>query len=69
MYEYIKGEVVAKKHDYVVVDNAGVGYRIFTSINTMSKLQTHEQTLLYTYLHVREDVMVLYGYAGKEYYL
>ncbi len=66
MYEYIKGEVVAKKHDYVVVDNAGVGYRIFTSINTMSKLQTHEKALLYTYLHVREDVMVLYGFACEE---
>jgi len=66
MYEYIKGEIVSKKHDYVVVDNAGIGYKIFTSINTMSRLQTNEQALLHTYLHVREDIMVLYGFYSEE---
>jgi len=66
MYEYIKGEIVSKKHDYVVVDNSGMGYKIFTSINTMSKLQTNEQALLHTYLHVREDIMVLYGFYSEE---
>lgn len=66
MYEYIKGEIVSKKHDYVVVDNAGIGYKIFTSINTMSRLQKNEQALLHTYLHVREDIMVLYGFYSEE---
>ena len=66
MYEYIKGEVVAKKHDYIVIDNAGIGYKIFTSINTMSKLQTNEHVLLHTYLHVREDAMILYGFFSQE---
>ncbi|MFA5340735.1 MAG: Holliday junction branch migration protein RuvA [Clostridia bacterium] len=66
MYEYIKGEVIAKKHDYVVLDNSGIGYKIFTSINTMSRLKLNDPSLLHTYLHVREDAMILYGFASEE---
>lgn len=66
MYEYIKGKLLAKKHNYIVVENNGIGYKINTSINTMSKLNTSDDVLLYTYLHVREDAMLLYGFSQEE---
>jgi len=66
MYEYIKGNLKAKKHDYVVVENNGIGYKIYTSLNTIMKVKTDEDILLYTYLHVREDAMILYGFASEE---
>jgi len=66
MYEYIKGNLKAKKHDYVVVENNGIGYKIYTSLNTIMKVKTDEDILLYTYLHVREDAMMLYGFSQEE---
>lgn len=66
MYEYIKGKLLAKKHNYIVVENNGIGYKINTSVNTMSKLNTSDDVLLYTYLHVREDAMLLYGFSQEE---
>lgn len=65
MYYYIKGEVVLKESGFVVVDNSGVGYKIFTSGYTLANLNDKTATL-YTYLHVREDVFDLYGFSTNE---
>ncbi|MDR1060278.1 MAG: Holliday junction branch migration protein RuvA [Clostridiales bacterium] len=43
MYAYIKGKLEAKAADYVVVEAAGVGYRIFTSANTLASLPSAPQ--------------------------
>lgn len=67
MYEYIKGSVAAVSADYVVIENNGIGYKIFTSVNSMARLNVNDRDVkLHTYLHVREDIMVLYGFADKE---
>lgn len=65
MYYYIKGEVILKESGFVVVDNSGVGYKIFTSGYTLANLNDKTATL-YTYLHVREDVFDLYGFSTNE---
>lgn len=67
MYEYIKGSIAAIFSDYAVIENNGIGYRIYTSENSMSKFNTGDRdVVMYTYLHVREDIMVLYGFGEKE---
>lgn len=67
MYEYIKGHVAAIGQDYIVLENNGIGYKIFTSVNTMARLSPSDRdVLIHTYLHVREDMMLLYGFADKE---
>lgn len=67
MYEYIKGKVTATGTDYIVIENNNIGFRIFTSVNTMAKVKTDDSNvIIHTYLHVREDIMVLYGFADKE---
>lgn len=67
MYEYIKGKVTSKKTDCVVLEAHGIGYRIYTSLNTISFLgDTQEEVILYTYLHVREDIMALYGFGDRQ---
>ncbi len=67
MYEYIKGIVVATGTDYIVIENNGIGFKIFTSVNTMAKVKINDSNvMMHTYLHVREDIMVLYGFADKE---
>ncbi len=66
MYEYIKGKVAIKHHDSVVIENGGIGYRIFTSLNTLSQLILDQEAQLNTHLHVRDDAMLLYGFVCKE---
>ena len=48
LYEYIKGKFIGINKDYVVIDNNGIGYKIFTSGNTMSQMPpTNSEVLLY----------------------
>ena len=65
MYYYIKGELILKDAGFVVVDNNGIGYKIFTSGYTMTALNEKTVTL-YTHLHVREDIFDLYGFSSRE---
>lgn len=67
MYYYIKGTLVQKGDNYLVVDANGVGYMIYTSLTSLADVgETGRNVTMYTYLHVREDVMDLYGFAAVE---
>lgn len=67
MYEYIKGIFVGINKDYIVVDNNGMGYKIYTSGSTMAKMpKTNESVLLYIKQIVREDFIGLYGFLTKD---
>lgn len=67
MYYYIKGTLVQKGDNYLVVDANGVGYMIYTSLTSLADVgETGRNVTMYTYLHVREDVMDLYGFATIE---
>ncbi len=67
MYYYIKGTLVQKSENYIVVDANGVGYMINTSLTTLNNLDsTGREVTVYTYLNVREDAMELYGFSTQE---
>lgn len=67
MYYYIKGTLVQKSDNYIVVDANGVGYMIYTSLNSMQNGgEVGKKITIYTYLHVREDVMDLFGFTTIE---
>ena len=67
MYYYIKGTLVQKSDNYIVVDANGVGYVIYTSLNSMQNTgEIGKKITIYTYLHVREDVMDLFGFTTIE---
>jgi len=67
MYAYIKGRLEAKGNDYIVIEAAGVGYRINTSLSTIEAAgQTGNEFKAFTHLYVREDIMCLYGFATQE---
>ena len=67
MYYYIKGKLALRGENYIVIDAHGVGYMIYTSLNTIQTvgMQGSEVTV-YTYLNVREDAHELYGFATLE---
>ena len=67
MYEYIIGKYKGINKDYIIVENNGIGYKIFTSGATMSSMPiVDEEVKLYLEQIVREDFLGLYGFDTKE---
>lgn len=67
MFEFIVGDVVSIKEDCIVLNNNGIGYKIFTSTNSMIKLEIGmKNALIYTYFNVREDGVFLYGFTSED---
>ncbi|MBT9134472.1 MAG: Holliday junction ATP-dependent DNA helicase RuvA [Firmicutes bacterium] len=66
MYSYISGMLKHKTPAAAVVDNNGIGYRIFTTGRVLAELSLDEHVTLYTYMHVREDELSLYGFPEAE---
>ena len=65
MYEYIKGYYKGINKDYVIIENNGIGYKIFTSGATMAAMPIiDEEIKLYTKQVVREDFLGLYGFES-----
>ena len=63
MIAFVRGSFVQKSPAVVHVDVNGVGYEVQISLNTYSAIENLQQGLLHTYLHIREDAQVLYGFA------
>jgi Holliday junction DNA helicase RuvA len=61
----IRGEIIEKGDDYLLVDVNGVGYVAYTPTNLLDRLDGGFVTL-YTHLHVRETELTLYGFADRE---
>lgn len=67
MFAYIKGTLEEKGNNYVVVEAAGIGYKIFMSNTSIGKLGGLRETVkVHTYYYVREDNISLYGFVSKE---
>jgi Holliday junction DNA helicase RuvA len=67
MIQRLRGQLVEKDMEGVVVDVGGVGYRASTSSNTLRALPSiGEECVLHTRMVVREDAMLLFGFAGRE---
>ena len=66
MIASVRGEVIVRRPDHVVVDCAGVGYRLAVSANTLRSVpRAGEQALLHTHLVLRDDGMQLYGFGSE----
>jgi holliday junction DNA helicase RuvA len=62
----LRGEVVTRLAGEVVIEAAGVGYRMAVSTETLSKVpQVGQQGRLLTHLVLRDDGMHLYGFATQ----
>ena len=65
MIAFLRGDFVSKTPAQVHVDVAGVGYELQISLHTYSQIQDLDRGLLLTYLHIREDAHVLYGFFDR----
>jgi holliday junction DNA helicase RuvA len=66
MYAFIEGKISEITPASVVIDCRGIGYEISISVNTYSQIKDLENCRLLTHLAVREDAMVLFGFAKEQ---
>lgn len=63
----LRGELLQKEPDLVVLDVGGVGYEILMAPRGLAELPpTGGEVVVHTHLHVREDVMALYGFGSAD---
>jgi holliday junction DNA helicase RuvA len=66
MIASVRGEVLEVALDHVVIEAAGVGYRVNATPSTLATLRHGSQARLVTAMIVREDSMTLYGFTDAE---
>lgn len=67
MIGYIKGTLEEADEQSILVENNGIGYRIFVPGSVFSSAPSMgEEVKIYTYLHVKEDAMQLYGFLTRD---
>jgi Holliday junction DNA helicase RuvA len=67
MIALISGKVASRRVDHVVIDCGGVGYRLAVSAETLRHVPAvGHQATLHTHLVVRDDALLLYGFATEE---
>ncbi len=66
MISYLDGVLVHKSPTEIIVDVNGVGYAVHIPVSTFEKLDgLNQRVKIFTYLHVREDAMQLFGFATE----
>jgi holliday junction DNA helicase RuvA len=63
MISRLRGEVVMRSPHGIVIDVGGVGYLVNPTASARRKAEPGGEVVLETYLHVREDVLQLFGFA------
>ncbi len=65
MIYYLSGKVLVKKEKYIVVLVNNIGYKVFVSKKTLSKI-VEKDIELYCFLNVREKGMEIYGFLSEK---
>jgi Holliday junction DNA helicase RuvA len=66
MIASIRGEVLDIALDHVVIEAAGVGYKVMATPSSLATLRRGSEARLITAMIVREDSMTLYGFADAD---
>ena len=67
MISYLEGKIILRKERFIVLDVNGVGYKVFLSKKTISKVAEQGQELkLFCFLSVRENSLDLYGFLDEK---
>jgi holliday junction DNA helicase RuvA len=62
----VRGEVLDVALDHVVIEAAGVGYKLMAAPSTLATLRRGSEARLITAMIVREDSMTLYGFPDAD---
>jgi Holliday junction DNA helicase RuvA len=67
MISYLNGKIILKRDKFIIVEVAGVGYKVFLCRQNLLKLpEIGENIKLFTYQNVKEEALDLYGFLAYE---
>ena len=67
MIGFVRGNLVEKGNDHVIVDNQGIGYLIYTPESVLNELPPIGNIVkIHTFMYVREDQLALYGFLTRD---
>lgn len=67
MIEFIIGDIIDIGEDYIIIQNNNIGYKVFSSSNTLKNLEIGQKgQKIYTQLNVRDDGLFLFGFISQE---
>lgn len=66
MFYYLKGTVVHTFENFAVLDIGGIGFKIYSSLSSLSKITQNNNYNFYTYTNIREDAFDIYGFITQE---
>jgi len=62
MINYLRGKIVYRDDKSLVLENQGVGFKIFVSPETLKNISENEEVRLFTHLYLREESVEFYGF-------
>jgi Holliday junction DNA helicase RuvA len=63
----LRGRILSRKPDYILIDVQGVGYQVNVPLNALSQFPPEGRDLfLHIYTHVREDSLQLFGFLSED---
>ncbi len=65
MITHLKGKLIEKYPNNVIIECNGIGYILTISLQTFSSIPDQENIKLFTHLSIREDAHILYGFTDK----
>lgn len=65
MISFIKGTIIDIQDNIITVLNNNIGLSIFSTTSNTNNLNINDNIELFTYLHVKEDGLTLYGFSNK----
>jgi len=66
MFYSLSGKIQNKLFNAVIVDVHGIGFLVYTTLPVLAKAAVGDDIIMYTYLHVREDQMLLAGFLKED---
>ncbi len=66
MIAYLRGEIIEKGDDFLLVDVNGVGYLAFAPLSFLDEIRIGQSITVRTYLHVRETELTLFAFPNVE---
>ncbi|QSH39153.1 Holliday junction branch migration protein RuvA [Candidatus Kaiserbacteria bacterium] len=62
----LRGTVVGKDPEYIILDVSGVGYKVFVTPETLAHTPEDKEAAVWTHLAVRETSLDIYGFLKRE---
>jgi Holliday junction DNA helicase RuvA len=66
MISYLKGKIIKRGGNFVILNNADIGYKIFIGESALADLANAPEAEFWIYQNIREDANELYGFSTYE---